>query len=69
MDCSTRRTLGAVLDEAAARWGAREALVFESRRWTYAELNAETDRVARSLMALGVEPGENVALWMTNRPE
>ena len=69
MDCSTRRTLGGVLDEAAARWGSREALVFESRRWTYAELNAETDRVARALMALGVEPGENVALWMTNRPE
>ena len=64
-----KRTLGEVLDEAAARWGAREALVFESRRWTYTELNAETDRVARALMALGVQPGDNVALWMTNRPE
>jgi fatty-acyl-CoA synthase len=69
MEWYRKRTLGGILDEAAARWGAREALVFGSRRWTYAELNAETDRVARALMALGVKPGENVALWMTNRPE
>ena len=69
MEWDRKRTLGGILDEAARRWGPREALVFESRRWTYAELNAETDRVARALIALGVEPGENVALWMTNRPE
>jgi fatty-acyl-CoA synthase len=69
MEWYRKRTLGGVLDEAARRWGDREALVCESRRWTYAELNAETDRVARGLVALGVEPGENVALWMTNRPE
>ncbi|MEX2222448.1 MAG: AMP-binding protein [Candidatus Rokuibacteriota bacterium] len=69
MEWYRKRTLGGILDEAAQRWGQREALVFGSRRWTYAELNAETDRVARALMALGVEPGENVALWMTNRPE
>jgi len=40
MEWYRKRTLGGVLDEAAARWGRREALVFESRRWTYAELNA-----------------------------
>jgi fatty-acyl-CoA synthase len=69
MDWYRKRTLGGVLDDAARRWGEREALVFESQRWTYAELNAEVDRVARALVALGVAPGENVALWMTNRPE
>jgi fatty-acyl-CoA synthase len=69
MEWYRKRTLGGILDEAALRWGPREALVFGRRRWTYAELNAETDRVARALMALGVTPGENVALWMTNRPE
>ena len=46
MEWYRKRTLGGILDEAARRWGPREALVFESRRWTYAELNAETDRVA-----------------------
>ena len=69
MDWYRKRTLGGLLTEAAARYGAREALVFEDRRWTYAELEAETDRVAKALIALGVAPGERVALWMTNRPE
>ena len=69
MEWYRKRTLGGILDVAAQRWGQREALVFGSRRWTYAELNTETDHVARALMALGVEPGENVALWLTNRPE
>ena len=47
----------------------RTALVFEGQRWTYAELRTEVDRVAKGMMALGVEPGDRVALWMTNRPE
>ena len=69
MDWYRKRTLGGILDEAAARWGTREALVFGERRWTFAELNDEVDSVAKALIALGVEAGENVALWMTNRPE
>ena len=54
---------------AARRFGAREALVFEGRRWSHASFAAEVDRVARGLMALGVAPGEHVATWLTNRPE
>ncbi|MGR8919434.1 MAG: AMP-binding protein [Gammaproteobacteria bacterium] len=69
MDWFRKRTLGATLKEAARRFGARPALVFEDRRWSYAEFDAEADRVAKALMALGVEPGERVAVWMTNRPE
>ena len=45
------------------------ALTFDDRRWTYAELDAEVNRVAKGLIAIGVAPGEHVALWMTNRPE
>ncbi|MGE0861726.1 MAG: AMP-binding protein, partial [Gammaproteobacteria bacterium] len=69
MDWYRKRTLGDVMDEAAARWGAREALVFGERRWTYANLNEEVNRAAKALIALGVQNGEHVALWMTNRPE
>jgi len=69
MDWYRKRTLGGILEEAAARWPQREAFSFNDRRWTYAEFNAETDRVAKALMASGVEPGEHIALWMTNRPE
>ncbi len=69
MEWYRKRTLGSLLDDAALRYGDREALVFNDQRWTYREWKAETDRVAKGLMALGVEPGERVALWMTNRPE
>jgi fatty-acyl-CoA synthase len=64
-----KQTLGSLPERAARRWGAREALCFEGRRWSFAELSEGVDRVARGLMALGVAPGETVALWMLNRPE
>ena len=69
MEWFRKRTLGATLDEAAARWGEREALVFANQRFTYNEFKSEADRAAKALIALGVEPGERVALWMTNLPE
>ncbi|HEX9819630.1 MAG TPA: AMP-binding protein, partial [Methylomirabilota bacterium] len=62
-------TLGALPGRAARRWGAREALAFRGRRWTFADLTAGVDCVARGLIALGVRPGDKVALWMLNRPE
>ncbi|MGE0337466.1 MAG: class I adenylate-forming enzyme family protein [Gammaproteobacteria bacterium] len=69
MEWYRKRTLGQLVDEAAARFGAREALVFEDRRWTWTEFKAEVDAVAKGLIGIGVVPGERVALWMTNRPE
>jgi fatty-acyl-CoA synthase len=64
-----KQTLGSLPERAVRRWGTREALSFQGRRWSFAELSEGVDRVARGLMALGVAPGETVALWMLNRPE
>jgi fatty-acyl-CoA synthase len=61
--------LGALLDQAAARFGSREALYYEGQRWSFADLKRETDRVAKGLLALGIQPGEKVSLWMPNRVE
>jgi len=69
MTDSTALKLGDLADRAAARWGAGEALSFEGQRWSFTEFAAEVDRCAKGLIALGVAPGERVALWMTNRPE
>ena len=68
-DWYPKERLGDLPADAARRWGAREALVCEGARWTYGAFDHEVDRVARGLIALGVEPGEHVALWMNNRPE
>ena len=68
-DWYPKERLGDLPAEAARRWRAREALVCGPARWTYGAFDHEVDRVARGLIALGVEPGEHVALWMNNRPE
>ena len=68
-DWFCKRTIGSLVDERARRDGAREALVFEARRFTFAELARDIDAVARGLMAVGIGPGDKVALWMSNRPE
>lgn len=62
-------TLGALVARAARRWGAREALCFRDRRYSFTDVAVGVDRVARGLIALGVGPGDRVALWMVNRPE
>jgi acyl-CoA synthetase (AMP-forming)/AMP-acid ligase II len=69
-------TIGAFLEEVAARYAGNDALVFDDPlrggltvRWTYADLRAEARRVGRSLVALGVERGDAVGILMGNRPE
>jgi fatty-acyl-CoA synthase len=61
--------MGALVDRAAERFGHREALYYEGKRWSFVDLQAETNRVAKGLMALGIQPGEKVSLWMPNRLE
>jgi fatty-acyl-CoA synthase len=69
MDWFRKRRFGDVAVEAARRWGEREALVHGSQRWTHAQVAAEVDRVAKGLMAIGVEAGDHVGVWLVNRPE
>ena len=63
-----RLGLGTLPARAARRFGAREALVFEGRRWTFEDFDRDVDRAARGLLAAGVVPGEKIALWFPNRP-
>ena len=61
-------TIGGALDEAVDRYGDPEALVSveQDRRFTYRELSAEVDRVARGLIARGVAKGDRVGIWSPN---
>ncbi len=63
-------TLGQILDRAIARHPDNEAIVYVDRdfRLTYREFGDLVDRVAKGLMALGVQKGEKVAIWSTNIP-
>jgi fatty-acyl-CoA synthase len=64
-------TIGENLHRIADAYGAAEALVDvpTGRRWTYAELDAATDDVARGLIAAGVAKGDRVGIWAPNCAE
>src|SRR3954451_10303711 len=68
-DWYLKKPFAMLLCDAAERWRDREALFHEGKRWSFVELEAEVDAVARGLIALGIQPGDHVALWMPNRPE
>lgn len=64
-------TIGAALDHAANGWADKLALVSRHQRirWTWAELNAEVDRIACGLLELGVVKGDRVGIWAPNCAE
>ncbi|MDP3691725.1 AMP-binding protein [Bradyrhizobium sp.] len=64
-------TIGHALDQAARRWGKREALVSPSHdvRWTWQELAERVDALAAGFLALGLERGARIGVWSLNRPE
>ncbi len=64
-------TIGANLERTVARFGDREALVecWTGRRWTYAQLDAAVDGVARGLLAAGIAKGDRVGIWSPNCAE
>ncbi len=57
------------LERSARVWPGKIAVIYGSRRLTYAEFAAEAARVARALRASGVQPGDRVAYLMPNLPE
>jgi fatty-acyl-CoA synthase len=64
-------TIGDNLRRVAAAHGDGEALIDvpSGRRWTYAQLDADTDDVARGLIAAGVAKGDRVGIWAPNCAE
>jgi fatty-acyl-CoA synthase len=64
-------TIGANLERTVARFGDRPALVdvAAGRRWTYAEFDADVNRLARGLLARGIATGDRVGIWSPNCAE
>ena len=64
-------TIGEALERAALAWAEGLALVslHQGLRWTWAELNAEVDRIATGLLHQGVAKGDRVGIWAPNCAE
>src|SRR5215475_4630768 len=68
-------TLGDLLDQRADELTDKEALVYDypeiglELRLTYGQYREVVNRLAKGLIAFGVEKGDQVAVWATNVPE
>jgi fatty-acyl-CoA synthase len=64
-------TIGQNLRRVAASGPGNEALadVPSGRRWSYADLDRDTDALAIGLLAAGIGSGDRVGIWAPNCPE
>jgi fatty-acyl-CoA synthase len=65
------KTIGQVLDTAAAKYPDKDALVVchQKKRYSYFAFREEVEIAARGLMSLGVQKGDRVGIWATNCAE
>ncbi|MBA7505599.1 Long-chain-fatty-acid--CoA ligase [subsurface metagenome] len=62
-------SLKLMLEETAGRYGRKTAIVFGDRRLSYAELDEASNKVANTLIRMGVTKGDRVAMLLPNSPE
>ena len=62
-------TVGAMIRWARERYGNRDAQVRGRRRLTYAELDEQSSRLAKGLLAMGLGKGSRIGLLMPNGPD
>ncbi len=62
-------SLKLMLEETAGRYGRKTAIVFGDRRLSYAELDEASNKVANTLIRMGVNKGDRVAMLLPNSPE
>lgn len=64
----TPGTVPDMLRRSVEQHASRPALEFRGHRMTYAELGARVEKLARGLLALGILPGDPIALLLPNSP-
>ncbi len=69
MQMPASRTMPALLDELVRHYPDRNFITDGQRRLSYAEFRREARRLARGFYAIGVRPGDKVALLMGNQLE
>jgi fatty-acyl-CoA synthase len=67
----TARTVGDVLDAAAASWPDRDAVIVphQGLRWSWRDLRREARALGAGLLAQGLEPGDRVGIVAPNLAE
>ena len=65
------QTLGQFFDAMVKRLPEQPALIscHENIRWSYSELQAESNRLASGLLESGLQPGDRLAIWSNNNSQ
>ncbi len=58
-----------MLEKAAGRYGRKTAIVLGDHRLSYTELDEASNKVANTLIRMGVNKGDRVAILLPNSPE
>ena len=66
---ATWLTLGEMIRVNAAKYPRRVALSDETRSFTFPETDRRTRKLGNALLALGLRPGDRVAMFLENCPE
>ena len=68
--CLIDLTFSQVLDRVVEEFPDQYAFRYTTTDYTrtYSEFRDDVDTFARALIALGVRPGDHVAIWATNVP-
>jgi non-ribosomal peptide synthetase component F len=56
--------LDRLFEQLARRYGTTPAVISEGRTWSYAQIDARANRLARLLIERGVKPGDRVGLLL-----
>ena len=67
----TELTIGAYFEEQVARRGDADFIVYPDRdlRWSWNQFDERVDRLAKGLLAIGMEPGDHLGIWARNVPD
>ncbi len=65
------KTLSEMLRENTKRFPNKEFIIYADRdlRFTYSQFDKRVDRLAKGLMAIGVNKGDHVGIWANNVPD
>ena len=67
----TELTIGRYFENVVTSDPDREFIVYPDRdlRWSYAEFDERVNRLAKGLLAIGLEPGDHLGIWARNVPD
>jgi fatty-acyl-CoA synthase len=67
----TELTLGEYFDRQVQTRGDADLIVYPDRdlRWSYREFGARMDRLAKGLLAIGIQRGDHFGIWARNVPD